>query len=412
MKTFDQAYTEAYYETMYPPGDDFVEKPKFFVPPETRSEEVARNQADIAMKGLAVADTAAGMLKGAAAGFAGLPGDVVSIARGIYEIGARGGDEGIVDAFMRGLNEKTILPTSDDVNKWLEKTLGPVVPPGGELDQVQKFREESAKTGEIAGEFLSPGGYIKGAKAAAVGTKAVAKSLAPKAAEMAEDFLTKRGMLLQFGPSGKQVEIPAAPRLNTPAFKNWFGDSKVVDDKGQPLVVYHGTSKEFEAFDPNAPVASEKSGLNAIFVTTDPEFANQYAKLRNGKVMPLYASVKKPWDYQNPNDMKAFQKHLGLTEEDLKYPQGFDEGEQYLLAAKGDWSFIESNTFQDFLKKNNYDGFFLEENGVRNLGIYKPEQLKSVFNKGTWNPKDPRISYGVGAGGAGAAAQQEQSNGN
>jgi hypothetical protein len=32
---------------------------------------------------------------------------------------------------------------------------------------------------------------------------------------------------------------------DTPAFKKWFKDSKVVDKKGDPLVVYHGTALRF-----------------------------------------------------------------------------------------------------------------------------------------------------------------------
>lgn len=44
-------------------------------------------------------------------------------------------------------------------------------------------------------------------------------------------------------------------------FKNWFGDwindpenaSKVVDENGEPLVVYHGTEAEFTEFEPTKP---------------------------------------------------------------------------------------------------------------------------------------------------------------
>ena len=35
----------------------------------------------------------------------------------------------------------------------------------------------------------------------------------------------------------------------TKDFKDWFGDSKVVDKEGKPLVVYHGTKKKFDIFD-------------------------------------------------------------------------------------------------------------------------------------------------------------------
>ena len=40
--------------------------------------------------------------------------------------------------------------------------------------------------------------------------------------------------------------------LGTPAFKSWFGKSKVVDKKGKPIVVYHGTGAEFGVFDSDA----------------------------------------------------------------------------------------------------------------------------------------------------------------
>ena len=36
--------------------------------------------------------------------------------------------------------------------------------------------------------------------------------------------------------------------MDTPEFKTWFGESKVVDDSGNPLVVYHGESAEMEVF--------------------------------------------------------------------------------------------------------------------------------------------------------------------
>ncbi|MCL2282499.1 MAG: hypothetical protein FWC26_04195, partial [Fibromonadales bacterium] len=35
---------------------------------------------------------------------------------------------------------------------------------------------------------------------------------------------------------------------DSPFFKRWFGDSKVVDEQGKPLVVYHGTNAEFTEF--------------------------------------------------------------------------------------------------------------------------------------------------------------------
>jgi hypothetical protein len=59
-------------------------------------------------------------------------------------------------------------------------------------------------------------------------------------------------------PNGKESNLtPEQYKLvRTEAFKNWFGDwendpnnsSKVVDENGEPLVVYHGSNKNFDTF--------------------------------------------------------------------------------------------------------------------------------------------------------------------
>ncbi len=69
-------------------------------------------------------------------------------------------------------------------------------------------------------------------------------------------FLNENTNLL--APNGAPSNLnPVQYRLvRSDAFKNWFGDwendpensSKVIDENGEPLVVYHGTSKKFNRF--------------------------------------------------------------------------------------------------------------------------------------------------------------------
>jgi hypothetical protein len=40
----------------------------------------------------------------------------------------------------------------------------------------------------------------------------------------------------------KHLGVNPIRATDTPAFRNWFGDSKVVDENGEPLVVYRGFS--------------------------------------------------------------------------------------------------------------------------------------------------------------------------
>jgi len=68
---------------------------------------------------------------------------------------------------------------------------------------------------------------------------------------------------MNLAPNGKPSNLtPEQYKLvRTPDFKKWFGDwendtenaSKVVDENGEPLVVYHGTNSKFNVFDVNNP---------------------------------------------------------------------------------------------------------------------------------------------------------------
>jgi len=51
------------------------------------------------------------------------------------------------------------------------------------------------------------------------------------------------------GPNGGLPVFGRADQTKSEAFKKWFGDSKVVDAGGKPLVVYHWTDNDFSEFD-------------------------------------------------------------------------------------------------------------------------------------------------------------------
>jgi hypothetical protein len=68
----------------------------------------------------------------------------------------------------------------------------------------------------------------------------------------------KRGGPSRLAPNGKPSNLNESQwnQVRTPQFKAWFGDwendaanaSKVVDENGEPMVVYHGTPREFDHF--------------------------------------------------------------------------------------------------------------------------------------------------------------------
>ncbi|MCP5230922.1 MAG: hypothetical protein H6948_02310 [Zoogloeaceae bacterium] len=70
---------------------------------------------------------------------------------------------------------------------------------------------------------------------------------------------------------------------DTEAFRRWFGDSKVVDENGEPLVVYHASGVDFDAFD------TEKG---AHFGSA-PQ-ANMRGVSGKKRLIPAYLAIKNP----------------------------------------------------------------------------------------------------------------------
>lgn len=136
-------------------------------------------------------------------------------------------------------------------------------------------------------------------------------------------------------------------------FWNWFGDSKVVDDKGRPLVVYHGTSSDFDTFD------MDESGKNTgtaiygrgFYFTTNKDVATKWgAKRGEPRVISAYIKL------ENPNMVEA-----------LSYPKDSQE--------KG------------------FDGVIAQVWGEKDLEIvaFESNQIKSTENRGTFSPDTGNI---------------------
>jgi hypothetical protein len=68
---------------------------------------------------------------------------------------------------------------------------------------------------------------------------------------LGDEFVRKEGFINEGVGENREIY--------TDEFKNWFGDwindpqnaSKIVDENGEPLVVYHGSAKRFKEFDAN-----------------------------------------------------------------------------------------------------------------------------------------------------------------
>lgn len=146
-------------------------------------------------------------------------------------------------------------------------------------------------------------------------------------------------------------ETPVAPLSKSAEeqakanFDRWFEGSKIVDESGKPLDLWHATDTDFDAFDMNkaqTPViwfAKDKSLLESGNVSTN-------AKKGNSVYKNVYLNMK------NPANSKQY----------------------------------ENFTIQQ-LKDRGYDGFVLKKSegyGDDIYGVFEPNQVKSVNNSGGW----------------------------
>jgi len=75
--------------------------------------------------------------------------------------------------------------------------------------------------------------------------------------------------------------VPAGERSAN--LKRWLGGSKVVDEKGAPRRVYHGTADVFDAFS-DAKIGKGDPGYlgRGFYFADNPYVADTYSKLRAG----------------------------------------------------------------------------------------------------------------------------------
>ena len=165
------------------------------------------------------------------------------------------------------------------------------------------------------------------------------------------DFKTKRPT-----PIG-DLNRPAGV-LSNPNFRRWFGESKIVDDNGHPLVVYHGADDQVTVFDP-------QKSKNGFWFSEQRSDARDYGY----EITETYLSIKKPAYFKRTNG-----------------DVGVNQAIRDAIAAGHDGLIVTSPTLDE-------GG---DENGSTwptNYVAFEPTQIKSVTaNNGSFDPGNPDIT--------------------
>lgn len=179
-------------------------------------------------------------------------------------------------------------------------------------------------------------------------------------------------------------------RILTEQQAKFFADSKVRDEQGNLLVVYHGSK--------NAGFTEFKTDLEGSYFTADRNYAEEYARGKDENVYSVYLNITKPFDTRNRRERRIFEEEF--------YGQW---GNGAPLTERGLLDWTDGGDMYDFIQEKgyDYDGIIIDEGsvpngrgGLRDRGIsyvaFHSNQIKRITNENPTNDRDIRYSYKPG----------------
>lgn len=177
-----------------------------------------------------------------------------------------------------------------------------------------------------------------------------------------------------FNPNSSKADN--SRNTNSEVFRIWFAESKVVDESGDPLVVYHGTRSEpFEAFSiAKAGTRTDRGYLGVgVYFTDRANVASIYGE--DGWVYPVYLSIRKP--------LEIAARIIGRREVDREIVIR----EQLGLSDSADAQAVTSAA-----RAAGHDGvIYTDPFGGREYVAFDADQIKSIFNHDVFDTSEMSI---------------------
>lgn len=200
--------------------------------------------------------------------------------------------------------------------------------------------------------------------------------------------------------------------VRTAAFKNWFGDwehdpqnaSKVVDENGEPRVVYHGSHQWFTSFNDGKQRQQSGAPAGTIFANDNREIAVSFADYYGGHADEV---ILDPNDERHPRYSWGIYREGGIYDlfMNVRNPLVVDfEGRPWLDSSKGG----DINALCSKAKESGHDGVIALN--IVDVGLNDQEnvpastdyvafdsvQVKSAAqNRGTFDSENPDITFSI-----------------
>lgn len=160
-------------------------------------------------------------------------------------------------------------------------------------------------------------------------------------------------------------------------FWNWFGNSKVVDDKGRPLVVYHGSKTIFDTFD-KSKVSSYSAFSKNFYFTDIKSRAKDYGDIVRAFYLKSNNIFDEELNLPTRDDIEKINKILEKDGQKLSGDYGFDG--LYMTGANflNDLGVQTAQDYDYLLKEIGYDGIKSGDEYI----VFEQNQIKSTENTG------------------------------
>lgn len=221
-----------------------------------------------------------------------------------------------------------------------------------------------------------------------------------------------------------ETKYQLAEPIKSENFKKWFGDwendpknaSKVVNEKGEPLLMYHGSPEKFTIFDSDFMSLNGSSKGYGFYFSPDKNMAQWY-----WDVMQVYLDVKNPLSQDKISITRQQMKKLILDvekniaqkwgNEDGSLLDNFGDTRRYgrdrVLEDAIDMLMENENDIDVFWELKNIGGDYdsvaksfrevLKKDGIitpKEYIVFDPSQIKSATdNIWTFDPNNPDIRY-------------------
>lgn len=168
-------------------------------------------------------------------------------------------------------------------------------------------------------------------------------------------------------------------QTKTATFKKWFAKSKIVDESGNPLVVYHGTNNEFDTFDKNKIGTATDDGIWGKGFYFGSVSDTPYGTVK----MPVYLKMENPFIVNDYKTVEEIADYLDVWEGNFN----FDENNKVVMFSQSQLNQITSH-----IKEKGHDGIIVKlgEKWIEYV-VFEPEQIKSIDNTGAFDVNNPNI---------------------